>query len=51
MGNAMATGVGAGAAAAAAIKSGMDVRDIDASSLELFDRKKALGMFSGKGMK
>ena len=51
MGNAMATGVGAGAAAAVAVKSGMEVRDVDASSLDLFDRKKALDMLPQKGMK
>ncbi|MBO7683641.1 MAG: FAD-dependent oxidoreductase [Kiritimatiellae bacterium] len=39
MGNAMATGVGAGAAAADAVRCGIEVRDVDAKGLRLFDGK------------
>ncbi len=38
MGPVMATGVGAGAAAADAVKKGIEVRNVDARSLGLFDR-------------
>lgn len=38
MGNAMATGVGAGAAAADAVRKGIDVRNVDARGLHLFDK-------------
>jgi glycine/D-amino acid oxidase-like deaminating enzyme len=38
MGNAMATGVGAGAAAAEAVKKGIEVRQVDAKTLRLFEK-------------
>lgn len=38
MGNAMATGIGAGAAAADAVKKGIDVRNVNARNLRLFDK-------------
>lgn len=38
MGNAMATGLGAGAAAADAVKKGIDVRNVDATKLDLFSK-------------